>query len=159
MKLIVDNNILFAIMQPQSIAAYIFFTARNIEWFAPNFLWVEYKEYETLIMTKSGLSEHEFEAWLKRIQARVTSVDLEEYKRNLRHAVKMIPDPGRTIYLDVNPAISVMRSIQTEPNKPLKVSLDFQEKVRNLYLRYAKDHRFEIIGANQNYLDFPISVK
>ncbi|MBS3144600.1 hypothetical protein J4208_03365 [Candidatus Woesearchaeota archaeon] len=99
MKLIVDNNILFAIMQPQSIAAYIFFTARNIEWFAPNFLWVEYKEYETLIMTKSGLSEHEFEVWLKQIQARITSVDLEEYKRNLRHAVKMIPDPDDAPYL------------------------------------------------------------
>lgn len=68
----------------------------------------------------------------------------------LYEAVYDLPDPGRTIYLDVNPTISVIRSIQTETNKPIKIDLDLQEKVRDLYLGYAKDHRFEIIEANQS---------
>jgi thymidylate kinase len=68
----------------------------------------------------------------------------------LYEAVYNLPDAGRTFYLDVNPAISVMRSIQTEPNKPLKTDLDFQEKVRRLYMQYAKDHKFEIIQSSQN---------
>lgn len=67
----------------------------------------------------------------------------------LYEAVYDLPDPGRTIYLDVNPVISVMRSIKTESDKPLKTDLKFQEKVRALYLQYAKDHKFEIIKPNQ----------
>ncbi len=67
----------------------------------------------------------------------------------LYEAVYDLPDPGRTIYLDVNPAISVMRSIKTESDKPLKNDLKFQEKVRDLYLQYAKDHKFEIVKPNQ----------
>lgn len=67
----------------------------------------------------------------------------------LYEAVYDLPDPGRTIYLDVNPAISVMRSIETAPNKPLKADLVLQEKVRALYLAYARDHKFEMIAPNQ----------
>ncbi|MCK5026665.1 MAG: AAA family ATPase [Nanoarchaeota archaeon] len=66
----------------------------------------------------------------------------------LYEAVYDLPDPGKVIYLDTNPVISVMRSIETEPNKPLKVDQDFQEKVRDIYLGYAKDHRFKKIDSN-----------
>lgn len=74
----------------------------------------------------------------------------------LYEAVYDLPDPGRTIYLDVNPSISVIRSIQTEPDKPLKIDLDFQEKTRNLYIKYSRDHRFEIIEANKSVKEVSI---
>lgn len=68
----------------------------------------------------------------------------------LYEAVYDLSDPGKVIYLDTNPAISVMRSIQTESDRPLKVDLNLQEKVRVLYLHYARDHRFHVIKPNQS---------
>jgi len=71
-------------------------------------------------------------------------------RNRIYEAVYDLPDPGKTIYLDVNPAICVARSIQTEPGKVLKTDLELQQKVRNLYKEFGKNHRFIEIEANQN---------
>ena len=70
-------------------------------------------------------------------------------RHQVYEAVYDLPDPGKTIYLDTNPVISVARAIQTEPGKVLKSDLKLQGKVRNLYKEYAKSHRFHVIPANQ----------
>ena len=71
-------------------------------------------------------------------------------RHQLYEAVYDLPDPGKTIYLDTNPVISVARAIQTEPGKVLKADLSLQSAVRSLYQEYAKSHRFKVVQANQN---------
>ena len=99
MKVILDNNIVFAIMRPQSSASYLFWTARNIEWLAPNFLWVELKEYEDICLAKSGMSKQEFEMLLQDVKLKIKSISLEAYKRKLNRALILTSDPDDAPYL------------------------------------------------------------
>ncbi|MDD5178194.1 MAG: AAA family ATPase [Candidatus Nanoarchaeia archaeon] len=64
-------------------------------------------------------------------------------------ALYELPDPGRTIYLDINPCANVIKNIRAGKTSSLKSDLEFQEEMRKLYLQYAKDHRLEVIEANQ----------
>ena len=45
MKLVLDNNIFFSLMNPDSIASYLFFSLRA-EFFAPEFINLEFDKYK-----------------------------------------------------------------------------------------------------------------
>ena len=98
MKLILDNNVLFAVMKPKSVSSYLFFTL-HMEVLAPVFLWAEFNKYKKICLTKSGLSEQEFEIWLKDVQSRIITIDTQEYKKFFKRALSAIPDVDDVSYI------------------------------------------------------------
>ncbi|QJC29394.1 dTMP kinase [Enterobacteriaceae endosymbiont of Plateumaris pusilla] len=68
--------------------------------------------------------------------------------------------PNITIYLDVNPVISLNRIQLRKKDRIEKESLIFFTKVRQYYLKIAKqDNNIIIIDANQNLYDVKLTVK
>ena len=67
MKLVLDNNVLFSIMNPKSAAAYLFSLLRA-DFFTPEFIKSEFNKYNEDCLSKSKLSEHEFEIRLQEVE-------------------------------------------------------------------------------------------
>jgi thymidylate kinase len=59
-----------------------------------------------------------------------------------------VVEPGKVIYVDTNPALSVTRSKIINPHKELKTNVDFQKSVRNEYDKLSKQHNFVTVPAN-----------
>ena len=55
MKLILDNNSLFSIMNPKSVSAYLF-SSIKAEFFAPEFIKHELEKYKSECLIKSKIS-------------------------------------------------------------------------------------------------------
>lgn len=91
MKLILDNNSLFAIMNPKSVSAYLF-SSINSEFFAPEFLRSELKEHKEECLIKSNLSEQEFEIRQKEIEELIKFFKTKEYETFLDKASDSISD-------------------------------------------------------------------
>ena len=62
MRLVLDTNIFFSLMNPKSVNSYLFsFLISQIEFISPEFLKSELEEHKSECIAKSRLSEHEFE--------------------------------------------------------------------------------------------------
>src|SRR3989339_830454 len=78
MKLVLDSNILFSLMNPNSTASFLFFSL-NSKFIAPEFI-------------KSKLSLQEFKSRLKQIEESVRFINELEYKHFFKTAKKSISD-------------------------------------------------------------------
>lgn len=108
MKLVLDNNILFSIMNPESFASYLF-SSINAEFFAPEFIKSELVKYKEECLLKSKLSEHEFEIRQAEIEESITFLMLEEYEDFLIRSINSLEDPKDAPYLAA--ALSIKASI------------------------------------------------
>jgi predicted nucleic acid-binding protein len=59
MRIIIDNNILFSLMKPNSTNSKIFSIVK-FEYIAPKFIIKEFNKHKAEYLKKSGLSEREF---------------------------------------------------------------------------------------------------
>lgn len=91
MRLILDNNSLFSIMNPSSIAAYLFKSIKS-EFIAPEFIKSEFEEHREECLAKSKLSEQEFEIRQREIEEEIKFVRLSEYEDFLEEAKSAISD-------------------------------------------------------------------
>jgi len=82
MKLVLDNNILFSLMNPLSVSSYLFFYI-NAKFIAPEFIRSEFEKYKEVILSKSGLSEQEFETRQKEIEKSIEFIDESKYEKFL----------------------------------------------------------------------------
>lgn len=99
MRLVLDNNVLFSIMNPTSVAAYLFSLLRA-DFFAPEFIKSELNKYNEDCLSKSKLSEHEFEIRQQEVEESVKFFKSSEYESELIKAVESLPnDPKDTPYL------------------------------------------------------------
>ena len=98
MKLILDNNIFFSLMKPDSINSYLF-SSIKANFFAPEFIKSEFEEHKEECLIKSKLSEHEFEIRQKEVEGSITFVKFEEYKRFFNRAAKSLPDIDDSPYI------------------------------------------------------------
>lgn len=98
MKLVLDNNVLFSLMNPFSITSYLF-SSINAEFIAPKFIKSEFDKYKELILSKSGLSEHEFEIREKEIFNLVEFSEESKYRKFLEEAINNLPDSKDSPYL------------------------------------------------------------
>lgn len=92
MKLVLDTNIFFSLMNQVSTASYLFSSLRA-EFSAPEFIKSEIKEHKPECLLKSGLSEHEFEIRQKSVEDDIKSIKASEYEEFLERAIKALPDP------------------------------------------------------------------
>ncbi|QJC31541.1 dTMP kinase [Enterobacteriaceae endosymbiont of Donacia tomentosa] len=78
----------------------------------------------------------------------------------LQNFIKNNIKPNITIYLDINPVISLQRIKTRQKDRIEKESIKFFSKVRNYYLKIAKkDKTIKIVDANQNLQTVKILVK
>ena len=104
MKIIIDNNILFSLIKPDSTASKIF-ENKSIKFIAPEFIKSELDNHSLECMKKSGLSENQFNLRRKEVESRITFYDVTFYKALLKKALKMISDPDDSPYLALALAI------------------------------------------------------
>jgi len=98
MKVVLDNNIFFSLMNPFTAASYIFFPPK-IDFFIPEYVKFEFNKYRELCLLKSGLSENEFELRQEEVEEQIKFIELSEYKEFLRQSSEALPDPKDSPYL------------------------------------------------------------
>ncbi|MDP3027011.1 MAG: PIN domain-containing protein [Nanoarchaeota archaeon] len=91
MKLVLDNNVLFSIMNPYSVAAYLFSLIRA-EFIAPEFIKKELEKHKEECIIKSNLSEHEFEIRQTEIEEAIKFFKSSDYEDFLKKSAGLISD-------------------------------------------------------------------
>lgn len=91
MKLVLDNNSLFSIMNPDSTSAYLFSSIRA-EFIAPEFIRSEFKKHRGVCLAKSCLSEHEFESRRIQVECSIKFFKASLYEKFLAKAFDLISD-------------------------------------------------------------------
>jgi predicted nucleic acid-binding protein len=113
MKIIIDNNILFSLMNPCSISSYLL-ASSQLEIFAPEFINLELDKYKEECLAKSGLSEQEFEIRLSEIKDLIEFIELSKYEDFLLRSINNIEDPKDAPYL----ALALSLNIPIWSNDP-----------------------------------------
>lgn len=108
MRLVLDNNIFFSLMNPKSINSYLF-SLGKIRFIAPEFLKSELEEHKSECIAKSELSEHEFEIRQREVEEEIEFVKLSEYKSFLKEALVSVSDVDDAPYIAL--ALSIKSSI------------------------------------------------
>jgi len=91
MELVLDNNSLFAIMNPYSVSAYLFASVRA-NFIAPEFIKSEHDKHKEECLLKSKLSEQQFEMRQKEIEESIKFSKESEYENSLEKADDLISD-------------------------------------------------------------------
>ncbi len=91
MKIVLDNNVLFQIMNPFSTASYLFFSI-NVEFFTPEFIKKEFNKHKEECLVKSSLSEQEFEVRQDEIEKSIRFIPSFEYEEFLEESFQLISD-------------------------------------------------------------------
>jgi predicted nucleic acid-binding protein len=97
MNLVLDNNILFSIMNPESMNSFIF-EYLDLKFFAPVFIIKEFEKYKDNCFKKSGLSRRNFEDRKKEIFSRINFVELSEFRKFVEGAKDFCPDKDDVFY-------------------------------------------------------------
>jgi predicted nucleic acid-binding protein len=108
MKLVLDNNVLFSIMNPFSAAAYLFFSIKA-DFIAPEFIKQELVEHIEECLIKSKLSDEQFEMMQIEIEESIKFFKSSEYKEFLDKSLESISDPDDIDFLAL--ALSTNSSI------------------------------------------------
>ena len=98
MKIVLDNNIFFSLMNPKSANSYLFSSLR-VEFLAPEFIKSELNKYKSECLIKSKLSEHEFELRQSEVESNIEFLKLSEYEDFLKKSKDSLPDPKDSPYL------------------------------------------------------------
>lgn len=98
MKLVVDNNVLFSIMNPKSVSSYLF-SAMRADFFAPEFVKSEFNEHKEECLFKSKLSEHEFEIRQDEIEVNIMFFEPSKYSDFLEESLNISADPDDVDFL------------------------------------------------------------
>ena len=97
MKLILDNNILFSLMKPDSTNSQLF-NLMNCEFIAPKFILKEFRKYREECVKKSGLTTERFLLREKEINSKIEFIEFKEFKKFLEEAIKISPDEDDAPY-------------------------------------------------------------
>ena len=98
MRLVLDNNIFFSLMNPISVSSYLFSSIR-VKFSAPEFIKSELKKHKSECLFKSKLSEHEFEIRQKEIEESIEFIKVSEYEEFLEKATTLLSDPDDADFL------------------------------------------------------------
>lgn len=108
MRLVLDTNIFFSLMNPNSVNSYLF-SSIAAEFIAPESILAELERHKEECMVKSELSEHEFEIRQREIESGITFVMFPQYKEFLKESLDALVDsydaPFLATSLSTNAAI------------------------------------------------------
>ena len=95
--MIIDNNILFSLMKPDSINSSIF-SVLEVELIAPSFILQEFNKYQEDCLRKSGLSKESFVYRKEEILNNIRLFEFKEFKSFLNRAMRCTPDQDDAPY-------------------------------------------------------------
>jgi len=98
MKLVLDNNSLFSVMNPMSTSAYLFASIKS-KFIAPKFIKSELDEHKEECLIKSKLSKHEFDIWQKEVFQSIEFFEASKYESFLDKSADLISDPDDVDFL------------------------------------------------------------
>jgi len=98
MKIVSDNNVFFSLMNPNSVASYIF-SMPGFEFYAPDNIKSELEEHKEECLLKSRLSKYEFEMRMDEMEQKIKLADIQDYKQFLKKALDSITDEDDAPYL------------------------------------------------------------
>jgi len=98
MNLILDNNILFSIMNPNSMNSHIFESLFDSGIFAPHFIIDEFEKYEKECLKKSKLSKEEFYKRKKEVFSKINFINFTEFRKYIDTAKTFCPDENDVFY-------------------------------------------------------------
>ncbi|MAH06769.1 hypothetical protein CMI38_00800 [Candidatus Pacearchaeota archaeon] len=108
MKLVLDTNALFSILNPKSISAYLFHHMKT-QFLAPEFIKSELNKYKSTCMFKANLSEYEFTTGKEEIEKLIEFFNVLSYEDFLEKSINLISDKNDADFLAL--AISQNASI------------------------------------------------
>ncbi|MDD5182195.1 MAG: PIN domain-containing protein [Candidatus Nanoarchaeia archaeon] len=123
MDLVIDANILFAALIKRGITSELVFLNRL---YAPEFIFVEFRKYKGLILSKTERTEDEFEKFMDLLERRIILVPQEEIFPFLKSAEQFSPDTKDVPYLAL--ALKLRCAVWSN-DKPLKE----KQKVVKIY--------------------------
>ncbi len=97
MKLIIDNNILFSLMNPSSTNSFLFANLDAV-FFAPFFIIKEFDKYEKDCLKKSKLSKQEFKQRKEIVFSKINFVEFDYFKNLIQTAESFCPDVDDVFY-------------------------------------------------------------
>jgi predicted nucleic acid-binding protein len=116
MKLVVDANIIFAVLLKDGFTSDIIFRD-SLQLYAPDYILAEFEDYRELIENKTERTDEEFNQLLEVLKRRITLVKAEEIKPFIERAIKISPDIKDTPYV----ALALMLNVAIWSNdKDLK---------------------------------------
>lgn len=115
MKLILNANIFFSLMKPDSIASYLF-SALRAKFFVPKYIESELDKYNSECLVKSKLSEHEFEIRQKEVRENIEFVEFSKYEDFIKKSVNVLPDPKDSPYIALALSLSNRRFVRDTKN-------------------------------------------
>lgn len=98
MELIIDANVLMSALIATEGKTYDLIYNDRIKLFAPEYLMEELEKHKSEILTKSGLSESDFELFLSLISSRIESISKSEFAVFASKAEELTPDPNDAEY-------------------------------------------------------------
>ena len=98
MKLVLDNNIFFSLMKPDSANSYLFFSLR-VKFSAPEFIKSELNEHKEECLLKSKLSEREFEIRYAEVEENVKFFESSKYEDFLKKSLTALSDTDDADFL------------------------------------------------------------
>ncbi len=101
MNLILDNNILFSLMNLRSMNSFIFNNLYGAEIFAPYFIVEEFNKYEKDCLKKSKLNKKDFNQRKKEIFSKINFIQFSEFKRYVKFAQEFCPDENDIFYFAI----------------------------------------------------------
>lgn len=114
-KLVLEANVKFSIMKPDSAASYLFFTLKA-KFFAPEYIESEMNKHKSECLSESKLSEHEFELWQDEVDKRIKFRNHSEYEELLEKSVSVLPDKEDSPYLALALAINATAIWSNDPH-------------------------------------------
>jgi len=97
MRLVVDANILFAIIIKRSFSLELFVNEK-LELFAPEYLFVELDNHKDLLLNKSGFTNEDYINFVSVLKARITILPEKNYNTFIDYVTSICPDKEDIIY-------------------------------------------------------------
>ena len=104
MKIVVDANILFAALIKDSKTSSLFLVD-DLEFFAPDFLFVEYEKYKDVILEKTSRSKKDVQKYLNFLRRTITIIPERDFKDLFKEFKLISPDPKDIPYLALSKKI------------------------------------------------------
>ena len=100
MDLVIDASILFAIMIKKGITERILL-ADELRFFAPEFLFMEFREHEKEILEITHRNKADFRKLMELLERKIELIPASEFKNFLKEAALLLEDKDDAAYLSV----------------------------------------------------------
>ena len=103
-NLIVDANELFCGLIGKGVTKTLLFSD-NLNLFAPEFLFDEFKEHKARIELVSSLSPEDIKLFIEELEVKIKTVEKSKFEKFLNEANALVPDTDDTEYLALSLAL------------------------------------------------------